>query len=199
MGAPFVAVGFIYPQGYFRQVIEANGWQDAVYEKINFADVPALPAVTPDGREVVVEVDLPGRRIYAKAYQIQVGRVRLFLLDTDIHPNTERDRQLSARLYGGDQEVRVSQEIVLGIGGVRALRAMDIHPAAWHMNEGHSAFLVLELIREKVAAGVPFEKIVYPMGDHAFLNEKRTDVHRPDDAKDAWPKIMSFLKKNLAR
>ncbi len=155
-GLPFVAVGFIYPQGYFRQQLDGHGWQEAYYEKLNFADIPAMPALTPEGQEVVVGVDLPGRTIYAKAYRLQIGRIPLFLMDTDIHPNAPGDRQLSGRLYGGDQETRIAQEIVLGIGGVRVLRALGIKPAVWHMNEGHSAFLVLELLREKIAAGVPF-------------------------------------------
>ncbi len=158
LGLPFVAVGFIYPQGYFRQRLDQSGWQEAIYSKLNFADIAATQALTTDGREVVVEVDLPGRTIYAKVYRIQVGRVSLFLMDTDIHPNSPQDRELSARLYGGDQEMRIAQEIVLGIGGVRALRQLGIHPNVWHMNEGHSAFLVLELVREKVAQGAPFDE-----------------------------------------
>jgi starch phosphorylase len=198
MGLPFVCVGFIYPQGYFRQMLDANGWQEAYYEKMNFADVPALPAMTPEGQEVVVSVDLPGRTVFAKAYRIQVGRVPLFLMDTDIHPNAPADRQLSARLYGGDQEMRVAQEIVLGIGGVRVLRALSIKPAVWHMNEGHSAFLVLELIREKVAQGIPFRDALnqvaaggvftthtpVPAGNDAFsydLMDKYFNVY--------WPKL----------
>ncbi len=158
LGLPFVAVGFIYPQGYFRQRLDQSGWQEAIYSKLNFADIAATQALTADGREVVVEVDLPGRTIYAKVYRIQVGRVSLFLMDTDIHPNSPQDRELSARLYGGDQEMRIAQEIVLGIGGVRALRQLGIHPNVWHMNEGHSAFLVLELVREKVVQGIPFDE-----------------------------------------
>ncbi|MGB9753442.1 alpha-glucan family phosphorylase [Roseiflexus castenholzii] len=158
LGLPFVAVGFIYPQGYFRQRLDPSGWQEAIYSKLNFADIAATQALTADGREVVVEVDLPGRTIYAKVYRIQVGRVSLFLMDTDIHPNSPQDRELSARLYGGDQEMRIAQEIVLGIGGVRALRQLGIHPNVWHMNEGHSAFLVLELVREQVAQGMPFDE-----------------------------------------
>jgi starch phosphorylase len=150
MALPFVAVGFIYPQGYFRQRLDHSGWQFAEYHKLDFADAPATPALTPDGEEVVVDVELPGRTIYAKVYRIQVGRTPLFLMDTDIHPNSPQDRELSARLYGGDQEMRIAQEVVLGIGGVRALRKMGLAPTVWHMNEGHSAFLVLELIREKV-------------------------------------------------
>lgn len=157
LGLPFVAVGFIYPQGYFRQRLDHSGWQEAIYNKLNFADVAAVPATTPEGEEVVVDVELPGRTIYAKVYRVQVGRVPLLLMDTDIHPNSSQDRELAARLYGGDQDMRVAQEIVLGIGGVRALRKMGINPTVWHMNEGHSAFLVLELAREKVAEGTSFK------------------------------------------
>jgi glycogen phosphorylase len=156
IGLPFVAVGFLYPQGYFRQSLDPSGWQEATYNKLNFANVAATPAQTPEGHEVVVEVELPGRTIYAKVYRIQVGRNPLLLMDTDIHPNSAPDRELSARLYGGDHEMRVAQEIVLGIGGVRALRQMGYKPTVWHMNEGHSAFLVLELARELVLQGVPF-------------------------------------------
>lgn len=156
LGVPMVFVGFLYPQGYFKQIINRDGWQEAVYPKIDFDDEPVLPAVTPEGREVIVEVQLPGRTIFARVYCFQVGRVQLFMLDTDIHPNKSADRQLSSRLYGGDQEMRISQEMVLGIGGVRALRKLGIEPEAWHMNEGHAAFLILELARERVLKGEKF-------------------------------------------
>ncbi len=180
---PFVAVGFIYPQGYFRQQLDPSGWQEAIYNKINFADIPATPAICADGHEVVVEVDLPGRTIYAKVYRIQVGRVSLLLLDTDIHPNSPHDRELSARLYGGDQEMRVAQEIVLGIGGVRALRQLGLAPTVWHMNEGHSAFLVLELAREMVKQGVPFGEAVDRVRRHSVFT-----THTPVPAgNDAFP------------
>jgi starch phosphorylase len=160
LGLPFVGVGFLYPQGYFRQQITADGSQEAIYEKLNFAEVPALPAFDRDEREVVVEVQLPGRKVYAKVWKIQVGRVPLYLMDTDIHPNAPADRHLSARLYGGDREMRLSQEMVLGIGGVRALRALGIEPSAWHINEGHPAFLLLERARGLVQSGMSFERAV---------------------------------------
>jgi starch phosphorylase len=183
LGLPFVAVGFIYPQGYFRQRLDPSGWQEASYSKLNFADIAATPALTPQGHEVVVEVELPGRTIYAKVYRIQVGRIALFLMDTDIHPNNPQDRELSARLYGGDQEMRVAQEIVLGIGGVRALRQLEITPTIWHMNEGHSAFLVLELARELVQRGVPFAEAAKQIHDHAIFT-----THTPVPAgNDAFP------------
>jgi starch phosphorylase len=156
LDVPMVFVGYLYPQGYFKQEINADGWQEATYNKLDFDDEPVMPALTPDGREVIVEVQLPERMIYAKVYRIQVGRVPLFMLDTDIHPNAPADRQLSSRLYGGDQEMRVAQELVLGVGGIRALRALGINPQAYHMNEGHAAFLVLELARERVAQGESF-------------------------------------------
>jgi alpha-glucan phosphorylases len=158
LGLPFVGVGFLYPQGYFTQQINRAGVQEASYDKLHFSEVPAVPAVGPDGNEVVISVDLPGRRLYAKVWKLMVGRVPLYLMDTDIPPNTPADRELSARLYGGDREMRISQEIVLGIGGVRALRALGITPAAWHLNEGHAAFLSLERCRELVASGLKFNE-----------------------------------------
>ncbi len=158
LGLPFVGIGFLYPQGYFRQQITAEGTQEAIYEKLNFAEVPALPAFDRDGREIVVEVQLPGRMVYAKVWKIQVGRVPLYLMDTDIHPNAPPDRYLSARLYGGDRAMRLSQEMVLGIGGVRVLRALGIQPSAWHVNEGHAAFLLLERVRGLVQTGMSFDQ-----------------------------------------
>ena len=158
LGLPFVGVGFLYPQGYFRQQIGADGSQNAIYEKLNFAEVPALAAFDRDGREIVIDVQMPGRTISAKVWQIQVGRVSLYLMDTDIHPNAPPDRHLSARLYGGDREMRLSQEMVLGIGGVRVLRALGTLPSVWHINEGHPAFALLEYARGLVQSGMPFSK-----------------------------------------
>lgn len=158
LGLPLVGVGFLYPQGYFHQRVTREGIQEASYDKLHFSEAPAVPAVGPDGNEVMISVDLPGRRIYAKIWKLVVGRVPLYLMDTDVVPNAPADRELSARLYGGDREIRISQEIVLGIGGVRALRALGIKPAAWHINEGHAAFLNLERCRELVAAGLNFNE-----------------------------------------
>ena len=148
---------------------------------MNFADIPARPALTPTGDEVVVEVELPGRTIYAKVYHLQIGRVTLYLMDTDIHPNSPSDRELSARLYGGDHDLRVAQELVLGVGGVRALRQLGIAPSVWHMNEGHSAFLVLELARELVAKGVPFMQAFDQVRDQAVFTT-HTPVPAGNDA-----------------
>ncbi len=158
LGLPFVGVGFLYPQGYFRQTVTREGAQEAAYDKLHFSEAPALPAVGPDGNEVMIQVELPGRRIHAKVWKLQVGRIPLYLMDTDVAPNAPHDRELSARLYGGDREMRISQEIVLGIGGVRALRALGIAPTAWHLNEGHAAFLSLERCRELVVSGLSFNE-----------------------------------------
>ena len=158
LGLPFVGVGFLYPQGYFRQGITRDGVQEAFYDKLHFSEAPAVPAVDIAGNEVMINVELPGRHIHAKVWKLQVGRIPLYLMDTDVAPNAPNDRELSARLYGGDREMRISQEIVLGIGGVRALRALGINPAAWHLNEGHAAFLSLERCREFVNAGLSFQE-----------------------------------------
>ncbi len=147
LGIPLVGVGFLYPQGYFTQRIAADGTQEAIYEKIDFSEVPARPARDKEGKEIRVYVDLPGRRVYIKVWHIQVGRVPLYLMDTDVPENAPADRDLAARLYTADHEQRIAQEIILGIGGVRTLHALGIRPTIYHLNEGHSAFLGLERIR----------------------------------------------------
>lgn len=156
LGLPFVGVGFMYPQGYFRQRIPSHGWQEAVYQQLDITKAPIRPVKQEDGRDLRVSVSLSGRPVYVKVWYIQVGRNPLYLLDTDVDENDPWDRELSARLYSGDSETRIRQEIVLGVGGVRVLRALGINPNVWHMNEGHSAFLTLENVREKVASGMSF-------------------------------------------
>ncbi len=183
IGLPLVAVGFIYPQGYFRQRLDREGRQLAEYQKLTFVDVPAIPARTPAGDEVVVEVELAGRLTYARVYRIQVGRTPLFVMDTDIHPNVEQNRELAARLYGGDHEIRLAQEVILGIGGVRALRQLGINPTAWHLNEGHAAFLLLELLRELVSQGMPIEQAMQQVRTHTIFT-----THTPAPShNDAFP------------
>jgi len=158
LGVPFIGVGFIYSQGYFRQHIPPHGWQEAVYPALKTQETPLLPILDEEGRQVRVRVRLVTQEVEVALWQVQVGSVRLCLMDTDLEENAPWDRGLSARLYGGDREMRISQEIVLGVGGVRALRALNLRPAAWHMNEGHCAFMVLERIRELVAEGLSFDE-----------------------------------------
>ncbi|MBA3947404.1 MAG: alpha-glucan family phosphorylase [Herpetosiphonaceae bacterium] len=156
LGLPFIGIGFLYPQGYFTQRITRDGSQEAFYEKVEFSDVPATAATRPDGKEVLIGVELPGRQVYAKVWKVQIGRNPLYLLDTDVPGNAPADRELSARLYGGDHNLRISQEIILGIGGLRALRALGIDFSIIHLNDSHPVFAVLERTRELVALGLPW-------------------------------------------
>lgn len=153
LGLPLVAIGFFYTEGYFTQRITEDGWQEATYTRQIFEDLPVLPVLNEEGEPETVCVELPGRDVQARLWEIHVGRLPLYLLDTNIESNNPTDRTLTARLYSGDLEMRIAQELLLGIGGVRALRILGYNPAVWHMNEGHSAFLVLERMREMVAAG----------------------------------------------
>lgn len=157
LGLPLVGVGLLYPQGYFEQSLNGDGWQEAHFEQLNYDFIPAALARDAAGKEISIAVDLDGRMVYARVWRFQVGRVPLYLLDTDVEPNAPQDRQVAAHLYGGDHETRISQEIVLGIGGVRALRALGIEPRFWHLNEGHSAFSVIERTREYLHQGMTFD------------------------------------------
>ena len=158
LGIPLVGVGFMYPQGYFHQTVSPEGWQLEVYERLNWPDVAIEQAFKPDGSPCVVAVPLGDRAVLTNVWKVSAGRVNLYLLDTGLEENAPQDRDLSARLYGGDRETRLQQEIVLGIGGVRALRALGIAPAVWHLNEGHAAFVVLQRIYEHLADGITFDE-----------------------------------------
>ncbi len=183
LGLPLIGIGFMYPQGYFRQRIPSHGWQEAIYEQLDMNQAPIRLVYREDGEELKVSVRLGDRNVYARIWDVRAGRVHLYLMDTDVEENDPWDRELSARLYSGDGEVRIRQEIMLGIGGVRTLRALDIHPEVWHMNEGHSAFLVLELIREKVATGIPFEQALAQVREQTIFT-----THTPVPAgHDAFP------------
>lgn len=157
LGVPLVAVGLWYPEGYFHQRVAADGRQEAVYERSSPEEQPLELVVGDDGTPVRVRLRVFGRDVVVGAWRAWVGRVPVHLLDVDLTDNHPDDRGLLARLYGGDQRTRIAQEMILGIGGVRMLRALDIAPTSWHMNEGHSAFMALERCRELVADGVPFE------------------------------------------
>jgi starch phosphorylase len=160
LGVPLVGVGFLYTRGYFRQRITEDGLQLAEYEPLDFADLPVWPVLGRDGKPLSIPVTLCGREVSARLWQVRVGRVPLYLLDSNVETNTQPDRELTARLYTSEVEQRISQEIILGIGGVRALRALGYNPGAWHLNEGHSAFALLERAREYVAAGRTFAEAV---------------------------------------
>ncbi len=192
LGIPLIGIGFMYPQGYFHQRVSVDGWQEERYERINWADAPIESAITPDGKPCITAVPLGDRTVLAAVWRVRVGHVKLYLLDTDLEENAPWDRDLSARLYGGDRETRIQQEVILGIGGVRVLRAMGIEPAVWHLNEGHAAFVVLQRIREQIEQGLSF--------DDALEAVRRSTVfttHTPVPAgHDAFP--YQQVEKHLA-
>ena len=157
LGLPFVAVGFMYPQGYFHQSITADGWQEERYRRINWNEAPIAPALLPDGRPCIIAVPLGQRTVLVSVWHARLGHTHLYLLDTDLEENAPWDRELTARLYGGDRETRIQQEIVLGVGGVRALRALGLDPAVFHLNEGHAAFVVLQRVHEMLERGLTFD------------------------------------------
>ncbi len=153
LGLPLSAVGLLYQQGYFRQYLDQAGWQQESYENNDFHTLPIEMVAGSDGQPLTIQVQFPGRPIFAQVWQAQVGRIPLYLLDTNIDANRRsEDRHITEQLYGGDREMRLQQEILLGIGGYRALEALGVQPTVYHMNEGHSAFLALEHIRHLMAS-----------------------------------------------
>lgn len=183
LGIPFVAIGFLYDQGYFHQRIPPHGWQEAVFQKTDFSKVPMMPLVDEKGERVVLEVNIAGTIIHAIVWEVHVGLIRLFLLDTNTELNEPWFRTLSAKLYGGDQQMRINQELVLGIGGVKLLKKLNIKPRVWHLNEGHCSFLTVERITDYVREGMTYEE--------AFAKVKNSTVfttHTPVPAgHDKFP------------
>jgi len=183
LGMPLIGVGFIYKQGYFMQKITEDGWQETSYYHFDFEEMPIISVVDEDGNPITISIDLPGRSVQARVWMIQVGRVPLFLMDSSIEENEANDRNLTSRLYSSDLEVRISQEMLLGIGGVRALRKLGLNPDLWHMNEGHSAFLTLERVREIIDTGKTFDEAAA-----AVRNSNVFTTHTPVPAgNDAFP------------
>jgi starch phosphorylase len=174
MALPFVAVGLFYRRGYFRQNIDADGHQEHGYFNLDPTRLPLRRVIDPLGDPLTVGVELPGRTVHAAVWLVQVGRVPLLLLDTDVPENGESDRPISHILYVRGREMRLHQELILGIGGVRALRKLRIKPAVWHLNEGHSAFLLVEQARELVAAGVELEEAIEQVRSEAVFT-----IHTP--------------------
>jgi glycogen phosphorylase len=183
LGVPLCGVGLMYREGYFRQYLNVDGWQQERYPENDFFNLPLIPETRPDGTPLLIRVPFPGREVQARIWRIQVGRVPLYLLDTNIAQNSPEDRQITGRLYGGDHDMRIRQEMILGVGGIRALTALGKRPTVCHMNEGHSAFCGLERIRvlmeeshldfptarEAVAAGTCFTTHTpVPAGNDVF-------------------------------
>jgi len=198
LGLPFTGVGFFYTRGYFSQYITDDGWQQADEVHMSFDDLPVMPVLNDDDSPMTVSVELPGRDVLARMWEVRVGRVPLYLLDSNVEGNSENDRRLTARLYSSDLDLRISQEIILGVGGVRALRKLDIDPDVWHMNEGHSAFMSIERAREMVESGETFDDAV-ELIRKSTLFTTHTPVPAGSDQfplwlmdkyfSDVWPKL----------
>jgi len=150
LGVPLVAVGLFYDQGYFKQHLDIDGYQQEEYIDTKVENLPMEPARGEDGKPITIEIDTRTGKLLAKVWLMRVGRVNLYLLDCDVPSNSPEDRELTSRLYGGDNRTRIRQELVCGVGGIRALKALGINPGAYHLNEGHNAFATLEAIRERM-------------------------------------------------
>jgi starch phosphorylase len=161
LGVPLIGIGLLYDQGYFRQALDGNGWQQELYHNANPDLLPIERVFGPDDKPLVIALDTNSGILRARVWRIEVGRTTLLLLDSNVPENSESDRALTARLYGGDARVRIRQELLLGVGGVRALNALGVHPSVLHLNEGHSAFATLEMVRLAMEAdAIPFGEAV---------------------------------------
>jgi starch phosphorylase len=192
LGLPLVGVGLLYQEGYFAQYLNADGWQQERYPINDFYNMPLHLERNPDGSELRIGVEYPGRTVYARVWRVQVGTVPLYLLDTNIEPNNQYDQDICDRLYGGDIDVRIHQEIMLGIGGVRMLHALGLRPTAYHMNEGHSAFMALERIRMLMDD----EQLSYEAAFKVAQTSQMFTTHTPVPAGiDLFPadKILHYL------
>ena len=161
LGIPLIGVGILYAQGYFRQALDGEGWQQESYLNTDLDLLPIESVIGPDGQPLKIAIETASGVLRAKIWRVEVGRTTLLLLDSNLPENSESDRALTARLYGGDARVRIRQELLLGVGGVRALRTLQINPSALHLNEGHSAFATLEMIRALMeSTGLPFGEVM---------------------------------------
>lgn len=176
LGLPLVGVGLLYQQGYFRQYLNADGWQQERNPENDFFTLPIRPELDPKGNPLTISVELPGRSVIAQIWRVNVGRIQLYLLDTNISVNrAKEDQDITDQLYGGDRELRIKQEILLGIGGYRALRALGFQPSVYHLNEGHSAFLSLERCRELMRE----QKLSFPEAREAAMASTVFTTHTP--------------------
>jgi starch phosphorylase len=156
LGLGFAGISLFYREGYFQQAFDANNWQTEYYTLLNPKNLPLEPVLNEKGEQIVLSMDIAMNQVFFQAWRVNVGRVPVYLLDTNLPQNEQHFRDLTLRVYGGDSTTRIMQEMLLGIGGVKLLRALGVQPSTFHMNEGHAAFLTLELIREKIAAGKTF-------------------------------------------
>lgn len=208
-----VGIGLLYRYGYFKQKITANGEQHAEYNAQNFNKIPISPVRDESGAQMRIMVQFPGRYVYAKIWKVNVGRIELYLLDTDVDDNQEQDKYITSQLYGGDIEFRFKQEMILGIGGIRALEALNIQPNIYHCNEGHAAFIGLERLRilrtklnlkfdealEIIRASTLFTTHTPVPAGHDVFDEDMMRIymsHYPERLKISWDEMMRLGKLN---
>ncbi len=177
LGLGFVGISLFYREGYFQQAIDGNNWQTEFYNLINPENVPIEPVLNSEGERLICNVEINMENVAFQVWRINIGRVPVYLLDTNLSENDQHFRDLTARVYGGDSTTRIMQEMLLGIGGVRLLRALGVQPSLFHMNEGHAAFLTLELIREKMAGGQKFSDAANETKAHCHFT-----THTPVEA-----------------
>ncbi len=185
LGVPLVAIGLFYDQGYFKQHLDMNGFQQEEYIDTKVENLPMEHARGKDGRPIMIEVETRAGKLLIKVWLIRVGRIKLYLLDSDVEGNSPEDRELTSRLYGGDTRTRIRQELVVGVGGIRALKALGITPGVFHLNEGHSAFATLEAIRERMTDdGMGFDEALREVAQHTVFTT-HTPVPAGHDRFDA--------------
>ncbi len=185
IGLPLVGIGLLYTEGYFSQRITEDGWQEAINNPLDFQGLPLLLVRQEDGTELTIQVDFPDGPVQARIWEVRVGRTPLYLLDTNMDSNPPMVRQLTTRLYWSDINLRIMQEVLLGIGGVRALRALGFNPTVWHMNEGHASFMILERARELVKQGKSFEEALALTKTHNVFTT-HTPVPAGNDEFPLW-------------
>jgi len=206
MGLPLVGIGFLYRQGYFRQYLNADGFQQESYPENDWYNMPVELKTDKNNSPIKISVDMAGRTVVAQIWEVKVGRGSLYLLDTNIYENSPDIRNITSALYGGDKETRIQQEILLGIGGIRALRALGINPAACHMNEGHSAFLGLERIRELVnekhftfdeAREVVWPTNIFTTHTPVPAGNERFEIYLMEKYFRTWPQMLGISWKDF--
>lgn len=196
---PLVGIGLLYKNGYFRQSIDKDGRQIALYPANDFAALPVSPVYDKNGEQVMIDMHLPGRKLYALVWEIKVGRVSIYLMDTDTPKNTADDRRITANLYEANRDFRLRQELLLGVGGVKLLKALKIEPSAYHMNEGHSALLIFERIRNlMLEEGMSFEQAgEYVRGTNIFTTHTPVDAGNEHFPMDRMAPYFSYYCENI--
>ncbi|THF88754.1 glycosyltransferase family 1 protein [Deinococcus sp. KSM4-11] len=205
LGIPFTAVGMLFHQGYFTQLFDRDGWQNETYEELDLTTLPITPALTAAGEEARVVVRIGNRDVHSRIWNLNVGRIRVLLLDTNVPENSDDDRKLTARLYGGNQELRLQQYVLLGVAGIRALRVLNVPGDVYHMNEGHAALLSLERIREQVESGLDFRTALETVASSTLFTT-HTPVAAGNDAfaydlvdryLGQWPSLLATTREDL--